>query len=680
MGKTMGRQRRKVSTVHQTASKSESQNAAGRTPPVIWGLLIGVLLVAGALRWINFRHFPPGLWYDEVYTLEGARRIVDEGQWPLYYPDKHGEPAIFWLTALALKLGGGALSPRWVSSIGGLAGVALLFFAIRDVWRRAGPAADWLALGGASVLAVNYVYLFYTRMSWQQAVTTPLVILTVWFFWRGLAGGRLRDFAIAGTAAGAAQYGDVSARLLPLVCLLILGGWLAAREREGWWWARWRGLLVMGGCALLVYAPLARTFLTHPEWFTHRLKAAAAKTNIIANIGRTLGGWLWLGDAGLHGLPGRPIYLWPLGALLVLGCGTALWRARRPAYTVWLAWFLGCLPGSFLSDPAPIFYRILIALPASAALCAIGGHTVWMGLTARFPRRKLLAGGLLAGALAFSLGATIYDYFVRYARWDQLFYVMDVGKWRAAEVIQAAPADEMLFVTMPERFEVSLSYGVHTRSVYPRIFDGERCFIYPAATPRPAHYVVIQGYEQRSLAYLNQLFPHLTPAVDPVFAGKEPYFVEVTIPADTPLPIMGALEKPLTYGEIALWGIHVPSKQLPAGQTLDVTLTWRAPQPTAASYTIFVHLLDGSPEAVETPLRAQHDTIPCLNTAPTQTWQPDEYVVEVHSLSIPADLTPGAYLLGIGVYDSATMERMIPDNARVQWNEAIVDTITVTTP
>jgi len=647
---------------------------------MVWWLFAVIVLLAAGLRWVNFASFPPGLWYDEAYTLEGARRIVQEGDFQIYYPGKHGEPAIFWLSALALRLGAGHLAPRWVSSVSGVLGVVLLFFTVRDVLGRTGRTANWLALSSAGVLAINFVYLFYTRMSWQAALATPLFVLTIWCFWRGLDTGCHRDFAIAGVAAGAAQYTSVSARLLPLVCLLVVSVWLGARDRRVRWWARWLGLLVTGGCALFVYLPMAREFLVHPDWFARRLNAAAEVTDLWSNVGRTLGGWAFLGDAGLHSLPNRPIYAPPMAALLVLGALVVLWRWRNPTYSIWLAWLVGCLPGGFLSSPTPMFYRFLTAMPAASVLCAVGGQWLWERLVTRFPNRRVLVVGLLAGIFAFSTGATTYDYFVRWANWEKLPYVMDVGKWRAAEVIQASWSDEKLLVTMPERFEAMISYAAHTRSVYPRIFDGERCFIYPADTANPVRYVAIQGYEHRSQTFLGTLYPDLEPIVDPIFEGTEPYFVEFVVPPAVVSPVLGEMHSPLTYGEIVLHGMLPASRKIRAGQTLDVTLTWRAPHRTTESYTVFVHLLDGSPEAAATPLRAQHDTIPCLNSAPTQTWEPDEYIVEVHSLAVPADLAPDDYLLGVGVYNTATLERMIPDDAWVQWNEAIVDIITVTAP
>ncbi|MBN2389808.1 MAG: hypothetical protein JXR84_03740 [Anaerolineae bacterium] len=69
-----------------------------------------------------------------------------------------------------------------------------------------------------------------------------------------------------------------------------------------------------------------------------------------------------------------------------------------------------------------------------------------------------------------------------------------------------------------------------------------------------------------------------------------------------------------------------------------------------------------------------------MNSAPTQTWQPDEYIVETRSLDIPANLAPRDYLLGVDIYNSATLERILSDSDGAQWDEAILDTITVVAP
>jgi hypothetical protein len=49
-------------------------------------------------------------------------------------------------------------------------------------------------------------------------------------------------------------------------------------------------------------------------------------------------------------------------------------------------------------------------------------------------------------------------------------------------------------------------------------------------------------------------------------------------------------------------------------------------------------------------------------------------------MAIATDLPAGEYLLGVGLYDADTLERLPPagEGLRVGWDEALVGTITVT--
>jgi len=671
----------KVGAATRRQGRGHNTHLALRRPelrPAIGMLLAFVLTLTACLRWVRFTTLPPGLWYDEAYTLAQAQRLAQGGELYIYYPEKHGEPAIIWLTALALKIGAGHLAPRWITSVSSVVGVLLLFFAVRDVMRSESKQADWLALGSAAALGINYEYLFHTRMSWQGALVTTTFIVVTWFFWRGMRDGHYRDFLVAGVVAGASQYTGVAARTLPLVLLLTLLGWLG-RDRR-FWRTRWKGLLTAGGAATLIYAPLAYTFFTHPEWFGRRMQTTAPAPALLPNLGRTLAGWLWMGEAALHSLPGRPIYDPAMGFLLLAGAAVATCKIRRPAYNVWLAWFVGVLPGGFLSDPTPMFYRVMTAVPATAALCAVGGWHVWRFAATRLPRLRNLALLLLLMVFTASAWATCHDYFVRWANWPRLPMVMDVWKWQAAEAILEAPADETLLVTIPDGHEPAISYALHARDASPvRAFDGARCLVYPTQASNRTHYLVILGYEHRSLSRLQALFPSGQQTVDPVFGNGEPYFVNLTIPPGAEVPVLGDLPAPITYGDIVLHGVHVPETAVLAGQTVTVTLTWEVLEPTLANDTVFVHLLDGRPESAAAPLKAQHDGIPCEATEPIWHWQPGEYILDEHVLTIPADLAAGEYMLGAGLYDADTLQRLPPagEDLHTRWDEAIVGSITV---
>ncbi|MCX7681254.1 MAG: hypothetical protein N2508_04705, partial [Anaerolineae bacterium] len=297
---------------------------------------------------------------------------------------------------------------------------------------------------------------------------------------------------------------------------------------------------------------------------------------------------------------------------------------------------------------------------------------------ARLPRLRHLAFLLPLSVLIFSAWATSRDYFVRWARWPSLTAVMDVGKWRAAETILNSPASETLLVTIPDGLEPAISYALSTNRAA-RAFDGAHCLVYPSRLTLPVHYVVVLGYEHRSLERLRTIFPPGYRQVDPLFGDGAPYFVHFFVPAGTEANIPGELHTPIMYRPVLLHGVYLHETTVRAGQALTVTLTWGILEPTPNDYTVFVHLLEESSEAAASPLKAQHDSPPCNGTEPTWRWRPGEYILDEHVLQLPAELSAGAYLIGVGLYDSRTLERVpltTPD-VFTRWGEAIVGYITV---
>jgi len=111
---------------------------------------------------------------------------------------------------------------------------------------------------------------------------------------------------------------------------------------------------------------------------------------------------------------------------------------------------------------------------------------------------------------------------------------------------------------------------------------------------------------------------------------------------------------PADFGQqIALLGYDLEPEVGQPGGMLTVNLYWKALSEIPTSYTYFVHLLDGS-----NVVRAQQDRIPGGGDFPTTAWLPGEVVVETCRLNLPADLTPGQYLLEVGWYDAATNQRL----------------------
>ncbi len=95
----------------------------------------------------------------------------------------------------------------------------------------------------------------------------------------------------------------------------------------------------------------------------------------------------------------------------------------------------------------------------------------------------------------------------------------------------------------------------------------------------------------------------------------------------------------------------------PIGSTIPLTFTWAATTPLSVDYQVFVHVRDL--QTGETIIYG--DGPPAGGWYPTSWWSPYEVIHDVHTVDLPADLTPGTYHLIVGMYDLATGLRPMPE-------------------
>jgi hypothetical protein len=88
-----------------------------------------------------------------------------------------------------------------------------------------------------------------------------------------------------------------------------------------------------------------------------------------------------------------------------------------------------------------------------------------------------------------------------------------------------------------------------------------------------------------------------------------------------------------------------------SGQSLGVTLYWRAREETETGYKVFLQMLDGERRVI-----GQSDAVPATWARPTTSWLPTEVIQDPHLLAVPADLPPG-YQLVVGLYEPTTGRR-----------------------
>jgi len=369
------------------------------------------------------------------------------------------------------------------------------------------------------------------------------------------------------------------------------------------------------------------------------------------------------------------VLLWPVYiSLATIGAITA-WR-RRTVYPL-ATLFLAQLPtaGAFLFVSRTLNPRLLIFLaPMGSVLMALGMAWIAGNLSARLPRQAsrpaYVATGLLLAALA------LYPHLQRdyqISRWrdhDTLPVAQLLSEWIAP--------DEYMLCDYPglnlyaQRKTTYLGAGLSGGAV-----GGGQITGYALARELES-----QPYQGRRWVIID-----VSPATGHTMTGMHDYFFfrEFLTAADfevmdelkrgeqllrvyqaPPQPLPADIETPLrvNLGEnIQLLGYHLSQTPMQAGDPLPLTLYWQAKEPIDADLKVFVHLLDS-----DSVLRAQEDTRPRYGRFPTYLWMPGPVIVDEHQISLPPDLEPGMYALGVGLYpwpDGARLPAVDADGARL---------------
>ncbi len=104
---------------------------------------------------------------------------------------------------------------------------------------------------------------------------------------------------------------------------------------------------------------------------------------------------------------------------------------------------------------------------------------------------------------------------------------------------------------------------------------------------------------------------------------------------------------------VALVGYEVDRTQLRPGDSLLLTLYWRATGSMSRSYAAFTHLLDADRQ-----IRGQTDSVPCAGSCPTTSWLDGEFLADQYSITVDGNAPAGEYQIGIGMYEPETMLRL----------------------
>lgn len=126
-------------------------------------------------------------------------------------------------------------------------------------------------------------------------------------------------------------------------------------------------------------------------------------------------------------------------------------------------------------------------------------------------------------------------------------------------------------------------------------------------------------------------------------------------------------------GKIELLGYDLPRSQVHPGDTLSVVLYWRALTDVEGNYQSFVHVAQPLDRAW-----AQEDH---LNPGglPTSRWPSDKYVWDEYAIQIPEQLSPGEYMVNVGLYSRSEGGARLPlhNGQQVGEESIVIDTVEV---
>lgn len=644
-----------------------------RRLPLFIGILLLLIAAAGRILWMH--DAPPGLQHDEIFKAQEGIALIQQGDFRLFYPTNQGhEGAFVWMLGMSYALfGQNVLMIKFPAIVLGLLTIALIYRVARALFNLRVAAIS------AGLYAVFFFGLFTGRVGLRAGMLPVVALLVLWGLhrlhtthrvsWRaaGLTGLTL-GFAIYTYTSSPALYGAFAAYVLAL----ILFDRVTLRRL-------WRPLLIIGVTAALIAAPMLIIRVTDPQGINRASTITRPLTDalngqpqeLIGNGVKLLGMAQFTGDPeARYNIPQRPLLPMPIGLLVYAGLALMLLCVRRqPINAALLALvILGVVP-SLLTVSAPSFLRSIIALPVLILAVALA-------LDALPDKRAVWALG--AAAVLFVGVSDWTAYFQAWPRDAEVQRIYRDDLEQLAEYLRDHPDAHALVSTTDTGLDPTL-FAYYRPPSLARVtfFDGRTnialmaqpealLFVSPDSAITPPHadwLTAANGAQQREpLMRSDGTVAFDVYALDGIGAALDARLEQV---AQTPLYVWDEaafprgsirnwaqpLEMPVNFGgALALVGVDLSQRVINTQrdgvniqlyfQPLDTDLD--------APLAVFVHMSrsDGS-------VHAQRDFL----GVPAPQWQ-DGLTFIQDNFVIAGDTPEGRYMISMGIYNTATGERL----------------------
>ena len=603
-------------------------------------LLAAAILLLAAIGYLY--HLDSWRMYDDEGGYLYAAWRISEGEMPYRDFLTPQAPVFLYIGgAVAQLIGPSAIGLRLATMAAMLLAGWLFYLVVRD-------AIDApTALFSLAVLLIHRNVYFMARFFRSEAYMMFFDLLGLYLGVQFYRRGRPWSGWGAGMAFALATLSKLFG-LLPFAGYMLF--LLLTHPHQGEWrfWPAVRSLTKPAlGFAVVLVSILLPLYLVNPNLseflLGHHLKQGAG----LSRIQVFLNGVAYLWDY---------VRLWPIYVSWAIVGVVVAWRRRATSLS---PLFLAQLPtaAAFLFISRTLNPRLLIFLaPAGSVLMALG--VTWMArhLPARLPSpvRRPTQGvmGLLLAAWA------LYPHLqqdCQIAQWqdrDTLPVAQRLAEWVGPDEYVLCDYPGLNFYA--QRKTTYLGAGLSGGAVGGRQITGDALARELESQPyQGRRWVIIDtsletGHTMTGLHDYAWFLEFLAGAgfepVDEWERGEQ----WLRVYRATPQPLASEIKAPLRVevGEnLRLIGYHLPQVSLEAGSSLPLTLYWQAKERIEADYKVFVHLVDSSGV-----LQVQEDNRPRYGRFPTYLWTPGPVIVDAHQISLPSDLSPGTYVLGVGLY------------------------------
>ncbi len=128
--------------------------------------------------------------------------------------------------------------------------------------------------------------------------------------------------------------------------------------------------------------------------------------------------------------------------------------------------------------------------------------------------------------------------------------------------------------------------------------------------------------------------------------------------------------------EVALLGYNLLTREVEAGDILQLTLFWQALAQPQERYKVFVHILDEAGHIV-----GQQDSEPGDGLNITTSWQPGDTVADNYGVLVRPGTPPGQHRIEVGMYSAVSGQRLaVSEAGRDRGDHLVLDSISVLRP